>query len=288
MKRYLLFLLIAILLLSGCGKKEISDLEKSSESITNGNELENWTIEAKTSSIDDSEEIPFHEIIVSEEAESSKETDVQKQAEMTQEVINQEMSETPEENVRVQEEKQEEGMDSFTADTALLIENLDDAVQYTFSDLPKTEEDLKALLEYHDLNDARNTAAFFIAALLRYVESPEDGCAMIDVLRGPRLMNDMDKSFLKDRLREKRYLPQAYFEGATPENDYTPDTPWVLIVYDDPVAAEEGYLYVRLSTTGADSTRRITLRIKDDSYYLWEYSSILLGIRLPASEDPWM
>ena len=100
---------------------------------------------------------------------------------------------------------------------------------------------------------------------------------MIDLLRGPRPMNDMDKDFLKDRLREKTYLPRAYFEGAAPDNDYTPDIPLTLMVYDDPMKAEEGYLYIQVATTGADSRR----------YYLWEYSNVLTGIRLPASQDPW-
>lgn len=100
-------------------------------------------------------------------------------------------------------------------------------------------------------------------------------------------MNGMEQDFIKDRLRDKTYLPGAYFEGAAPENDYTPDTPWTLIVYDDTMEAEEGYRYIQVATTGADSRRRITLREKDGQYYLWEYSNVLTGIRLPASLDPW-
>ena len=36
--------------------------------------------------------------------------------------------------------------------------------------------------------------------------------------------------------------------------------------------AEEGYRYIQVATTGADSRRRITLREKDGQYYLWETS----------------
>ena len=95
--------------------------------------------------------------------------------------------------------------------------------------------------------------------------------------------------FLRDRLRDKKYLPKAYFEGATPENNYTPDEPFVLKVLPDPRPQdmEEGYLRVYLQTTGADSTRPLKLRQKDGSWYLWEYSSILSGIRIPSAEDPW-
>ena len=168
------------------------------------------------------------------------------------------------------------------------MESVDGGIKVTFEQMPQTARDLQALLEVYPQSDARNAGAFFIASLVRYLDSTDDGHEMIDLLRGPRPMNDMDKDFLKDRLREKSYLPGAYFEGATPENDYTPDTPWTLLVYDDPMNAEEGYLYIQVETTGADSRRRITLREKDGQYYLWEYSNVLTGIRLPASQDPWL
>ena len=180
------------------------------------------------------------------------------------------------------------GEEGYDASEAVTVESVDGGIKVTFEQMPQTARDLQALLEVYPQTDARNAGAFFIASLVRYVDSADDGLAMIDLLRGPRPMNDMNKDFLKDRLREKSYLPGAYFEGATPENDYTPDTPWTLLVYDDPMNAEEGYLYLQVETTGADSRRRITLREKDGRYYLWEYSNVLTGIRLPASQDPWL
>lgn len=177
---------------------------------------------------------------------------------------------------------------AFDAAQAVEITPADGGIRVVFEQLPQTAAELEALLEVYPQSDARSTGAFFLAGLLRYVDCADDGLAMIDLLRGPRPMNDTDKKFLKDRLREKAYLPGAYFEGAAPENDYTPDTPLTLTVYDDPMQAEEGYCYIQLTTTGADSPRRLTLREKDGLYYLWEYSNILTGIRLPASQDPWL
>lgn len=176
----------------------------------------------------------------------------------------------------------------YNAEKAVKVEPVNGGIKVIFEQLPQTAEDLEALLALYPQSDARNTGAFFIASLVRYVDSSDDGLAMIDVLRGPRPMNDMDKNFLKDRLRDKTYLPGAYFEGATPENDYIPDTPWILMVYDNTMEAEEGYQYIQVATTGADSRRRITLREKDGQYYLWEYSNVLTGIRIPASQDPWL
>ena len=191
---------------------------------------------------------------------------------------------------RPSEEKETGGspqQETFDAARAVTVEAVDGGIQVIFDAIPQTAADVEALLEYYPLSDPRHAGAFFIASLVRYVDSAADGLAMIDVLRGPRPMNGMEQDFIKDRLRDKTYLPGAYFEGAAPENDYTPDTPWTLIVYDDTMEAEEGYRYIQVATTGADSRRRITLREKDGQYYLWEYSNVLTGIRLPASLDPW-
>ncbi len=162
-----------------------------------------------------------------------------------------------------------------------------DGIQYTFAALPQTAADITALLEVLPRTDAHNVAALFHTALVRYINSPADGTAMIDVLRGPQPMSDTDKDFMKERFSDKKYLPRAYFEGAEPGNEYQPAEPWTLIIYDDPVAPPEGYHYVNVTTAGADSPRRIVTRLKDGEHYLWEYNGTLLSIRLPASEDPW-
>ena len=102
-------------------------------------------------------------------------------------------------------------------------------------------------------------------------------------------MTPYDSQFLRDRLRDKPYLPLAYFEGAAPENNYTPAKPYVLNVLPDPRPQdiEAGYIRVFLKTAGADSPRPVKLRQKGSLWYLWEYSSILSGIRSLAECDPW-
>ena len=46
---------------------------------------------------------------------------------------------------------------------------------------------------------------------------------------------------------------------------------------------------VFLKTAGADSPRPMKLRQKASTgqWFLWDYSSILSGIRIPAAQDPW-
>lgn len=111
---------------------------------------------------------------------------------------------------------------------------------------------------------------------------------MIDFLRGPRPMTGVDKQFISDRFRDKDYVPRSYFEGAVPENNYMPSEPYTVTVKTGAYSYEqEGYVKLFITSGGADSPRPITLRSKGDKWYLWEYSSVLLGIKAPAEADPW-
>ena len=189
--------------------------------------------------------------------------------------------EKPQETPRPQPEN------SFDATSAVTVEQLDNGVKYTFSTLPQTVEDIEALIAVYPVTDRHNTAAFFIASLVHYIEDEQEGLAMIDVLKGPQKLSDTDKSFIRERFSDKQYLPKAYFEGAQPANNYEPDSPWTLIIYDDPVDAPEGYTYVNVKTSGADNPRRICMRLKGEENWLWEYNGVFMSIRLPADEDPW-
>lgn len=130
-----------------------------------------------------------------------------------------------------------------------------------------------------------------MCALALFAKDKDGGTAAMNLLRGPRPMTPYDCQFLRDRLRGKRYLPLAYFEGASPENGYHPHVPYTLNVLTDPRPqdVEPGYLRLYLKTAGADSPRPMKLRRKGSTgqWFLWEYSSILSGIRIPSSEDPW-
>ena len=153
--------------------------------------------------------------------------------------------------------------------------------------LPATFEEFISMPQM-DLTIPQNTVAMFLVALDAFVKNKQLGKAMIDQLKGPVQLSAYDESFLRDRFRDKPYLPMAYFNGATPQNNYTPAMPLTLRVFDDVRKdTQEGFVRLFLETTGADAKRPITLRRKDDRWYLWEYSSILTGIRLPAKDNPW-
>ncbi len=159
--------------------------------------------------------------------------------------------------------------------------------RFSFAALPHNVDELSALPEAA-LASPYATAALAVAALCRYPESAQDAASMLDVLRGPRPMSEYDRQFLRDRFRGKAYLPFSYFEGATPENGYAPAVPYRITVADDPHSYDEaGYVKLFVRSGGADSPRPIKLRQKGDQWFLWEYSSILSGVRLPAEADPW-
>jgi hypothetical protein len=101
-------------------------------------------------------------------------------------------------------------------------------------------------------------------------------------------MSNYDISFLKDRFRDGNYVPVSYFAGATPENDYTPNQPFTLIIEAGPYAdANEGYKKLHIRSGGADNAREIVLRRKGDgTWWLWE-QFLLMSIRQPKSADPW-
>lgn len=155
----------------------------------------------------------------------------------------------------------------------------------TLNQLPASLDEFTAASA--DLSKPETVCALFLAALQLYLQDNNAGIAALNILRGPRPMNGYDTQFIRDRLRGKTYLPLAYFDGATPENGYKPSVPYTLQVQPDSQPCEQGYMKVFLKTAGADSPRPMKLRSKGDNWYLWEYSSILSGIRTPAEEDPW-
>ena len=154
--------------------------------------------------------------------------------------------------------------------------------------LPDTLDKFKAMPQM-DQTKPENVCAMLLCALNLYLKDQNAGVEALNLLRGPRPMNGYDTQFLRDRLRGKTYLPLAYCAGATPENSYAPHAPYELDVLPDPTGQPvgDGYLKVFLKTAGADSPRPVTLRRKGEDWCLWEYSSILSGIRTPKAEDPW-
>lgn len=156
----------------------------------------------------------------------------------------------------------------------------------TFPGVPGSLDEFASLPEAK-METPFDTAAMAVLALCVYPKNRELSLSMLNFLRGPRPMSGIDRDFIRDRFMDKDYVPRSYFEGATPENDYTPDL-YKITVSENPYSYEnEGYAKLFVKSGGADSPREIVLRkAKDEKWYLWD-QFILSDIRQPESTNPW-
>ena len=161
--------------------------------------------------------------------------------------------------------------------------------QFTIRSLPNYVEELKAMKEA-DMKDPYAVAALTVVALMRYETSMEDCYEMLNYLKGPEDLSTYEKGFLKDRFEGKKYYKvRSFFAGATPQNDYTPSTPYMIKVRSNRESfVSDGWATLLLFSGGADNPRSVRLRQKKSTGE-WFLNEILFlsDIRLPASADPW-
>ncbi len=159
---------------------------------------------------------------------------------------------------------------------------------FTFSSLPASLEELKALPEA-SLDSAFKTTALCIVALCNLEKDANATWEMLDYLKGPESVNEREKSFIKERLTGKQYKTLSFFKGATPENGYAPATPYTITVSENPYSFdEENWATLYVTSGGADEPRPIKLRRKPSTNQ-WFVNDIqcLADIRIPTRQDAW-
>lgn len=163
---------------------------------------------------------------------------------------------------------------------------------FSFETLPESLDDLMKL-PGSGLNDPYAVAALSILAFNEFPKNREACIEMLNYLKGPRPLSNFDISFIKDRFMDGvDYVPRSYFAGTSPDNGYTPSTPYEITVFEGVHSRDqfnEGYLKIFLRSSGADSDRYIVLRHKPstDQWFVWQFEGLLVGIRPPKSMDPW-
>lgn len=164
---------------------------------------------------------------------------------------------------------------------------LNKSVKISFPNIPSTLEEFKALPQA-TLSSPFETAAMTVLAFCFYPHNSSLSLEMLNFLRGPRPLSGGDIQFIRDRFRDKDYVPRSYFEGASPSNDYEPRQPYTLKISENPYSYQnQGYAMLYLNSGGADSPRGVQLRkAKDGRWYLWE-QYLLADIRQPESANPW-
>ncbi len=159
---------------------------------------------------------------------------------------------------------------------------------FSFAALPQSLPELQALPEAN-LDSPYKTAALALAALCRFEEDETAVHEMLNYLKGPEPLSNLEKQFLRDRLRGKGYKSYSFFAGATPENGYAPASPYMITVSSNPYSFQtENWATVYVQSGGADSPRPVKLR-KKPSTGQWFLNEIqcLSDIRVPKEQDPW-
>lgn len=159
---------------------------------------------------------------------------------------------------------------------------------FSFESVPSTMEELLALPEIA-LDTPFKAAALTLLALCNYEKDENITIEMIEYLNGPDNVSTSQRQFLFDRLNGKFYKTFSFFEGASPDNGYTPALPLTITVSEKPNSypqEDRAILYVK--SAGADADRPIVLR-KKPSTGQWFVADIqcLADIRVPRKDNPW-
>lgn len=159
--------------------------------------------------------------------------------------------------------------------------------QFIFTSIPAALDEFTSLPQAA-MSTPFETAAMTVIALCAYPYNQELSVQMLNFLRGPRPLNGAEIGFINDRFRSADYVPRSYFDGAAPQNDYTPQEPYTITVFDGPYSYQNaGYAKLFIRSGGADSPREVVLRqAKDSKWYLWD-QFLLVGVRQPESANPW-
>ncbi len=159
----------------------------------------------------------------------------------------------------------------------------------TFDALPKSLAELTPLAEECFASPFK-MAALAVAVLTNYEVDRDATIEMLNYIKGPRPLSNLDIQFLRDRLAGKMYVVRSYFEGTGVDNNYTvPPAPYRIEVSDNPYSYQnEGYATLYLKSSGADNPRPVTLRLKPSTnqWFLWEHT-FLSDIRPPRAQDEW-
>ena len=159
---------------------------------------------------------------------------------------------------------------------------------FTFNKLPTCITELQALPEA-SLTSPFATVALTLAVLCNFKNSPEKTFEMLDFLKGPEAVSGFEKQFIKEHLGNEVYKAFSYFDGTSPENNYTPSEPYRITVIENPYSfINENWATLYIRSSGADNPRPIKLR-KKPSTGQWFLNEIqcLADIRKPVEDDPW-
>jgi len=157
----------------------------------------------------------------------------------------------------------------------------------TFDKLPVNLEELKAMPQA-TLSEPEYGAALFVAVMMHYSVNKDETFEMLDFLNGPYEVTEFQKQFIADRMAEGDHVVRSFFNGTSPDNDYTPSMPYTIETergFDQEI---DGRMRILIASSGADTKRFVTMRHKPSTnQWFLEDQMLLSQIRTPKSQDPW-
>lgn len=171
----------------------------------------------------------------------------------------------------------------------------------SFDRLPANLQEMKAI-DRSGENGKFVTFALLICAFKTWKPDDEATCEVMmkELLNSPTVKdcyNNFAKQFVKDRMLQNDkyiYIADAYFDGATNANGYTPNKPLTITVREFPYLPQTSTMYgTKLSIDkivtefkGADTSRSISVYQDpaDNKWYVWSdtYKGLLADIKEPA------
>ena len=150
--------------------------------------------------------------------------------------------------------------------------------------LPKTQQELETIAQ--DYSQTPEGAAVLCVLALNIASTNTSLTSKVMKVLNPDISNSM-LQLIERQLKKNPYVIRSYFLGTSPENGYTiqeiaPQVELSTNRYSG--TAEEGKIKFFIDCSGADSPRPIAVRKNSQAkWYAHEFSSLIVGIRTPAS-----
>ena len=174
---------------------------------------------------------------------------------------------------------------------------------YTFSTIPINVEELK---QYNISGDdgRYKVLALYIMSLRTWKPENQTDCEEMIGYLCNRQLSVYEKQRLAEQMKKSKqylYLGNAFLNGSTPANNYTPSQPYSITLTQDSVVDEDqvyipanpsipspdqyrAFIYCKASDSG--KWIDVYKSSKDGNWYMYKWMDLITSIKAPASSNP--
>ena len=174
---------------------------------------------------------------------------------------------------------------------------------YTFSTIPTNVEELK---QYNISGDdgRYKVLALYIMSLRTWKPENQTDCEEMIGYLCNRQLSVYEKQRLAEQMKKSKqylYLGNAFLNGSTPANNYTPSQPYSITLTQDSVVDEDqvyipanpsipspdqyrAFIYCKASDSG--KWIDVYKSSKDGNWYMYKWMDLITSIKVPASSNP--